>query len=173
MTAAEAQQEWLDLVNEHDEVIGAVTREDAYARGLTFRVINAFLINRAGQLWIPRRTAHKRLFPGCLDMSVGGHVERGETYEQAFRRETQEELNLNVDDLRWGQIASFGPRDGLSAFMHVYELRRDDPPTFNPDDFSSAQWLTPAELIRRIEQGDPAKGDLKRLVQLYYGVGRA
>ncbi|WP_291432623.1 hypothetical protein [Deinococcus sp.] len=57
--------------------------------------------------------------------------------------------------------------------MHVYELRRDDPPTFNPDDFSSAEWLTPAELIRRIEQGDPAKGDLKRLVQLCYGVGRA
>lgn len=165
--------EWLDVVNEHDEVIGAVTREDAYARGLTFRVINAFLVNRAGQLWIPRRTAHKRLFPGCLDMSVGGHVERGETYEQAFRRETQEELNLHVDDLRWGQIASFGPRDGLSAFMHVYELRRDDPPAFNPDDFSSAQWLTPAELIRRIEQGDSAKGDLKRLVQLCYGVGRA
>ncbi|MCD0168258.1 NUDIX domain-containing protein [Deinococcus sp. 23YEL01] len=173
MTAAEAQQEWLDLVNDHDEVIGAVTREDAYARGLTFRVINAFLINRAGQLWIPRRTAHKRLFPGCLDMSVGGHVERGETYEQAFRRETQEELNLNMDDLPWQQIASFGPRDGLSAFMHVYELRRDDPPAFNPDDFSSAQWLTPPELIRRIEQGDPAKGDLKRLVQLCYGVGRA
>ena len=124
--------EWLDVVNEHDEVVGTVTREDAYARSLTVRVVNAFLINQSGQLWIPRRTAHKRLFPDCLDMSVGGHVEHGETYEQAFRRETQEELNLNVDDLPWQQIATLGPRDGLSAFMHVYELRRDDPPTFNP-----------------------------------------
>ncbi|WP_162393807.1 NUDIX hydrolase [Deinococcus kurensis] len=168
-----AQAEWLDIVNEHDEVVGTVTREDAHARSLTVRVVNAFLINQSGQLWIPRRTAHKRLFPGCLDMSVGGHVERGETYEQAFRRETQEELNLTVDDLPWRQIARFGPRDGLSAFMHVYELRRDDPPTFNPDDFSSAEWLTPTELLRRIEQGDPAKGDLNRLVQLCYGVGRA
>lgn len=165
--------EWLDVVNEHDEVVDTVTREDAYARGLTVRVINAFLINQSGQLWIPRRTAHKRLFPGCLDLSVGGHVEHGETYEQAFRRETQEELNLTVDDLPWQQIARLGPRDGLSAFMHVYELRRDDPPAFNPDDFSSAEWLTPAELLRRIEQGDPAKGDLKRLVQLSYGVGGA
>ncbi|WP_162621357.1 NUDIX hydrolase [Deinococcus arenae] len=168
-----AQAEWLDIVNEHDEVVGTVTREDAYARGLTVRVVNAFLINRSGQLWIPRRTAHKRLFPGCLDMSVGGHVERGETYEQAFRRETQEELNLTVDDLPWRQIARFGPRDALSAFMHVYELRRDAPPAFNPDDFSSAEWLTPAELVERIEQGDPAKGDLNRLAQLCYGVGRA
>ncbi|UBV43978.1 NUDIX domain-containing protein [Deinococcus taeanensis] len=170
---AAREVEWLDLVNEHDEVVGAVTRGAAWAQRLPVRVINAFLKDSAGRLWIPRRTTHKRMFPGCLDMSVGGHVERGETYEQAFRRETQAELRLNVNDLPWQQIATFTPRDGLSAFMHVYEIHSDATPHFNPDDFSSAQWLTPAELVTQIEQGDTAKGDLRRLVQRCYGVGHA
>ncbi|WP_221088072.1 NUDIX hydrolase [Deinococcus aquaedulcis] len=162
--------EWLDLVNERDEVVGAVTRDEAWARRLPVRVVNAFLVNRAGQLWIPRRTDAKRLFPGCLDMSVGGHVERGESYEAAFRRETQEELNLDLNTVPWREIAAFSPVETtLSAFMRVYELRSDVAPAFNPEDFSGAEWLTPAELLARIEAGDPAKGDLAELVARCYG----
>lgn len=92
----QATEEWLDLVNEHDQVVGRVTRSEAWANKFLVRVINAFVVNTAGQLWIPRRTAHKRMFPNCLDMSVGGHVEPGESYEAAFQRETFEELNLDT-----------------------------------------------------------------------------
>ena len=170
MGAAPAEPvEWLDLVNERDEVTGRVTREDAWARRLPVRVVNAFLVNARGQLWIPRRTQTKRTFPGCLDMSVGGHVESGESYEQAFRRETREELNLNVDDLPWREIAAFSPfQTSLSTFMRVYELRADEAPAFNTADFSGAEWLTPAELLERVARGDPAKGDLAELVRRCY-----
>ncbi|PTA67914.1 NUDIX hydrolase [Deinococcus arcticus] len=164
--------EWLDLVNERDEVVGTVTRGDAWARRLPVRVVNAFVVNGAGQLWIPRRTPSKRVFPRCLDMSVGGHVERGESYEAAFRRETQEELNLDLDTVPWREVAAFSPFDTpLSAFMRVYEIRSDVAPAFNPDDFSGAEWLTPAEVLARIAAGDPAKGDLAELIRRCYGTG--
>ncbi|BDP42544.1 nudix hydrolase [Deinococcus aetherius] len=167
MTAAE---EWLDLVNERDEVVGRVTRGEAWARRLPVRVVNAFVVDSRGELWIPRRTLHKRTFPGCLDMSVGGHVESGEGYEAAFRRETREELNLDVDTVPWREIAAFSPhRTNFSSFMHVYEIRADTAPTYNPDDFSEAEWLTPGHLLRRIEGGDRAKGDLAELVRRCYG----
>ena len=52
------EDELLDLVNEQDQVIGCRERGEIYKEGLTnFRVVNAFLVNDAGQLWIPRRTA--------------------------------------------------------------------------------------------------------------------
>src|SRR3990167_1715083 len=89
--------EYLDLVDDNDIVIGKKKRSEVYAEHLSnFRVVNAFVINTKGELWIPRRAAHKRVFPLCLDMSMGGHVETGDSYEQAFARETREELNIDV-----------------------------------------------------------------------------
>ncbi|GGO26885.1 hypothetical protein [Deinococcus humi] len=72
--------EWLARVDENDQVVGQITREGAWAQRRPVRVINAFLVNRRGELWIPHRPLTKRTFPGCLEMSVGGHVKRGETY---------------------------------------------------------------------------------------------
>ncbi len=168
-TLMSEQDEWLDLVNRHDQVIGQITRENAWAKRQPVRVINAFLTNSRGELWIPRRTASKRMFPNCLDMSVGGHVERGEDYLSAFKRETLEELSLDVDALDWREIAVLSPFEtGLSAFMRVYEIRTDSAPDFNPADFSEAWWLTPAELLARIAAGEPAKSDLAELVRRCY-----
>ncbi|GAA5503417.1 nudix hydrolase DR_0079 [Deinococcus xinjiangensis] len=161
--------EWLDLVNEQDEVIGRVTRDEAWEKRLSVRVVNAFLVNSRGELWIPRRTAHKKMFPNSLDMSVGGHVESGEDYLSCFKREVKEELNLDVNALDWREIASFSPfNTSLSAFMRVYEIRSDLDPDYNPDDFTEAFWLTPAQVLERIAGGDPAKGDLAELVRLCY-----
>lgn len=160
-------EEGLDLVDARDEVIGRVSRDEAWAKRLPVRVINAFLVNSRGELWIPRRTPTKRTFSGCLDMSVGGHVESGESYAAAFRRETREELNL---ELEWREIAAFSPFDtDLSAFMCVYDIQSDAAPDFNPGDFSGAEWLTPRQLQGRTAGGDPAKGDLAEVARRCYG----
>ncbi|MFY9463164.1 MAG: hypothetical protein WAP52_03190 [Candidatus Sungiibacteriota bacterium] len=64
--------ELLDLVDAQDRVIGVMRRGEVYAKGIhNIRVVNAFIINTKGELWIPRRTADKRSFPLCLDMRVG------------------------------------------------------------------------------------------------------
>ncbi|MES2345391.1 MAG: NUDIX hydrolase [Chlamydiota bacterium] len=162
--------EYLDLVNAEDQVIGKKLRSQIYAEGLlNFRVINAFLVNSQGQLWIPRRSLDKRLFPGCLDMSVGGHVESGETYNQAFKRELAEELNIDADQIAWKVIGRLNPLvDRTSVFMHVYEMSSDITPQYNPNDFTESSWLTPQELLHRIESGDPSKSDLPLLIQKFY-----
>lgn len=167
MTHAE---EWLDLVDEHDRVVGQVERAEAWARRLPIRVVNAFLVNSRGKLWIPRRTLTKKTFPGCLDLSMGGHVGAGESYEAAFRREVREELNLDVDTLPWREIAAFSPfGTGLSSFMRVYEIRSDAAPAYNPADFSGAEWLRPRQVLARVAGGEASKGDLAELVRRCYG----
>ena len=161
--------EYLDLVNRQDEIIGKKLRSVVYAEGLSnFRVVNAFLVNMQGQLWIPRRSLNKRLFPGGLDMSMGGHVESGETYEQAFKRELMEELNIKEDESVWKLLGHLTPQDGVSAFMKVYEISADITPQYNHNDFSESFWLSPIELIKRIEAGEFSKSDLPILVQKFY-----
>lgn len=163
------EDELLDLVDDNDNVIGTQWRSHVHANNLHhFRVINAFVVNDEGKLWIPRRAPNKRLFPNGLDMSVGGHVEAGEGYEPTFRRETQEELGIDIDTVPWKDLGTLTPHQGANAFMHVYEIRLNEVPNYNPDDFTEYFWLTPRELIERINAGEYAKGDLPILVKKFY-----
>ncbi|MCX6780683.1 MAG: NUDIX domain-containing protein [Candidatus Magasanikbacteria bacterium] len=162
--------ELLDLIDDNENVIDTKPRSEIYAAGLhNFRVINAFLVNSNGELWIPRRTAHKRIFPLCLDMSVGGHVESGESYDFAFKRETQEELNIDVDHADVRLLGHLTPNaDGVSAHMNVYEIKMDEAPQFNPHDFIEAMWIKPRALLELLDRGEKAKGDLATLLKKFY-----
>ena len=162
--------ELLSLVDDTDVVIGTITRGEAWRTNAKWiRVINAFVVNSRGELWIPRRTATKETFPRCLDMSVGGHVESGESYEAAFVREAREELNLDVTTLGYRELGYLHPAEhGLSAFMKVFELKLDDAPPYNREEFEAAQWLSPEVLLERLANREAAKGDLEQLVRLFY-----
>lgn len=161
--------EILDLVDENDVVIGRLERSKVYVAGLSnFRVINAFIVNRAGQLWIPRRAAHKKNFPLCLDVGVGGHVASGETYDEAFARELYEEVSLKIGDISYKKLELLAPhKHGVSAFMQTYLVYCDAAPTFNPDDFIEYYWLLPHEILNRIATVDNgrAKSDLPILIK--------
>ena len=172
MNSSHTDDELLDLVDEQDRVIGSWPRSAIYREGMNnFRVVNAFLVNDVGQLWIPRRTATKRIFPLCLDMSVAGHVTSGEDYLTAFRRELHEELNLVLDDVDWNFIGHLTPHQhGMSAFMHVYKIRTNQVPHYNRDDFTEYYWLYPHEIIEMLNNGDKSKDDLPRLLSIVYPV---
>jgi len=162
--------EYLDLVDENDKVVGKKRRSEVYAEHISnFRVVNAFVLNSKKEIWIPRRAATKRIFPLCLDMSVGGHVESGETYEDALRRETQEEIRVNLDKISYRFLGHLTPqKDGVSAYMEVYEIHLEKVADYNKADFIEHFWLTPAALLQRIKDGDGAKEDLPTLVKLFY-----
>jgi len=162
--------EILDIVNDMDEVVGNQERSKFYEQGLSnFRVINGFLKNNRGELWIPRRTSSKKLFPLHLDVSVGGHVKSCESYKEAFARELLEELNIDANKVLYKQIGYFTPhKDHVSAFMTVYEIETNLDPDFNKNDFIEATWITPNCLADLIIKGEPAKGDLIKLINLCF-----
>lgn len=162
-------EEYLDLVDENDEVIGTKLRKEVYAEGLTnIRYVNIFLKNSEGKLWIPRRTEHKAICPLHLDFSASGHVSSRESYDEAFKKEVQEELNIDIDTVLHRTLEHITPKSGIDRFMTVYEITSDETPDFNKDDFIEAYWLTPQEIIERIESGDKAKTDIPLLIKRFY-----
>lgn len=162
--------ELMDVVNATDEVIGQEWRSTIYEQGLhNFRCVNLFLRNTSGQLWIPRRTADKRIFPNCLDFSMGGHVASGESYEQALMRETHEELNIELNTCEFRETAYLNHQEhGVVSFMKIYEMTVETAPEYNPADFCADYWLTPKELLEQIAAGDGAKDNLPIIVKLLY-----
>ncbi len=164
------QDELLDIVDVRDIVIATELRSVVYQQNMRhIRVVNGFIMNDAGQLWIPRRTASKQLFPLALDTSIGGHVQSGESYDEAFKRELLEETGLRLAEVDCQVKAYLTPIEhNVSAFGTVYEIKSNSAPDYNPDDFCEYFWITPEDLIKKIEAGEPAKSDLIKLVKILY-----
>jgi isopentenyl-diphosphate delta-isomerase type 1 len=91
--------EFLDVINERDQVIGHETRTDVHARGLWHRGAHVFLFTPEGKLLIQKRSADRKQYASLLDCSVSEHVQAGETYLDAARRGTLEELGVSGLDL--------------------------------------------------------------------------
>ncbi|WP_223278564.1 NUDIX domain-containing protein [Nostoc sp. 'Peltigera membranacea cyanobiont' 232] len=99
----------------------------------------------------------------------GGHVETGETYEDALQRELKEELNLELNMVNVRLLGYLIPYQyQVSAFMKVYEIKLDWNPEYNKSDFIESFWLSPDNLIEWLDSGEPAKSDLLKLVQIFY-----
>ncbi len=96
------EEELLDLVDEHDRVIGGTRRRDVHGNpALIHRVAHVIVLNDRGGIFLQKRCGTKDVQPGKWDTSVGGHVDRGETYFSAARREMAEELGITDAELRF------------------------------------------------------------------------
>lgn len=161
------EDELLDIVNGHDEVIGKVNRKD-YKQFLKdnkgfIRASELFILSSRGLLWVPIRTADKTIAPNGYDYSAAGHVGSGSDYIETIVREAKEEINLYItpQDIEFvAKLKSVSTR----YIRSIYLLRTDNTPQLNPNDFVSAEWLSPSELIAKIDSGHPAKSNLREAV---------
>ncbi|MFC1854421.1 NUDIX domain-containing protein [Candidatus Dependentiae bacterium] len=163
-----SNEEILDLVSQDDIVIGKAPRNEIYAKKMrNYRAVNAFLINQFNEVWIPTRHPNKVLFPMCLDYSVSGHVSTGETYEEAFFRETLEELNIYLSSEKFEQIAHLTPcKNQTHCFSKLYVIYSSKTPNYNKSDFVSAEWLKPENALKKMYTGEKHKGDLPRHLEI-------
>jgi isopentenyl-diphosphate delta-isomerase len=164
--------ELLDLVNKNDIVIGTINRKDykqLLAKDMGYiRASDLFIMNSKGRLYVPVRTAHKTIAPNGHDYSVGGHVGSGDDYLSTIIREAKEELNIDIQKEDTAFITKT-VSETIKYIRCVYLMYCDETPAFNPDDFVSAEWLYPDELINKIDEGHPAKSSLKDTVILLQG----
>ena len=91
------KEEWFPLVNEMGETIGKATRKECHSGSKQLHpVIHLHIYNDAGELYLQKRSMTKDIQPGKWDTAVGGHIDYGETVEEALRREVREELGITA-----------------------------------------------------------------------------
>ena len=81
-----ASGERVDLVDEHDRVLGVVSRAEMRAGRLLHRCVFVAVVHPDGRLLVHRRSEHKDVWPGWFDIAVGGVVASGEDYDTAARQ---------------------------------------------------------------------------------------
>ncbi len=86
--------ELFETFDDAGEPLGLVPRHDVHRRGLWHRASNVLLFDPDGQLYLQRRAAGKDVWPNAWDLSVGEHLQPGESFEQAAHRGLAEELGV-------------------------------------------------------------------------------
>lgn len=89
------KEEFLEIVNKEGKVIKSLPRAEIHGNpSLMHRVVHVLVFNGQGELFLQKRSTDKDVAPGKWDTSVGGHVNSGETPDEALRREMKEELGI-------------------------------------------------------------------------------
>ncbi|MSU65283.1 MAG: NUDIX domain-containing protein [Opitutus sp.] len=143
-------EEWFDVVNDRDEVVGRATRREVHATGLWHRAVHVLVFDRAGRVFLQKRTILKDLSPGLWDSSCSGHLDAGEDYDPAAVRELQEEIGVRVVTTpeRWFRVEPCVETGW--EFVWVYRLRHDGPLTLEPKEIQYGEWVAPAEISQRM-----------------------
>jgi len=105
--------------------------------------IAAAALIRDGRVLMVHRHPQRGWYPDCWDL-VGGHIEAGESPEEAVTRECSEELGVRIFD---PQRIPMGISDPALE-MHAYLVKRwdGDPVNAAPDEHDDLGWFSPAEL---------------------------
>ena len=111
------------VVNEKDEVIGSAEKTDAVKKGLIRRMSRIILYNDQKRILLQQRSHNKNSHPLCWDFSAVGHVNEGESYQDAAYRELKEELgisNIKLEKVDYFFVSDKESREKLPKFSTVF-----------------------------------------------------
>jgi len=140
--------ELFDVVDLDDKVVGQAPRREVHARNLIHRATHVMVHNSEGRLFLQKRSVTKDTFPGCWDSSCSGHLDSGEDYVPAARRELGEELGWHDVSLPLRPVVKLlpSPQTGYE-FIQIFLMGPIEGPfVLHPEEISEGRWVKPEEL---------------------------
>ena len=150
--ALEPAQVYALLVRDGQVALGPLLdHERAERDGVPQACVYVVLVDATGRVYVQHRSPAKRLFPDRKTVSASGHVDPGETFDQAAPRELREELGIAR-----ATLARIGAFSGLPHCGPVYEARSDEVPRPNPAELDPEKsgFLTRQEVRGLLAQAD-------------------
>jgi isopentenyldiphosphate isomerase len=115
-------------------------------------VVHLHLFNKKRELFLQKRASTKDLLPGKWDSSVGGHVNPGETPEEALRRETEEELGMKAVNFRFRKKYIW-ESSRERELVYSFTASSYETPVINPDEIDEGRFWSLAEIRDNLGKG--------------------
>jgi len=136
--------ELLDLVDEHDRVIGRVRKGDTERDPALWHREVAILIHRGGELLWQQRAAAKTVMPLHWDLACAGHVGAGDDPQSAAHRELLEELGFDVPLRALERRLVRAPNETYFAYVFAGDAPADLKPRPDAAEVAAVQWCDEA-----------------------------
>ncbi|RMG69417.1 MAG: NUDIX domain-containing protein [Nitrospirae bacterium] len=145
--------EILEIVNEEGQIIGSAPRSEIHGNNrLLHRVVHLLVVNRRGDILLQKRAMTKDVAPGRWDTSVGGHIGKGESIEEALRRETAEELGFEPEGVRFlYKYIHSNPYE--SELVYTHECCHEGPFNFDPEEIDEVRFWSIDEIRAALGKG--------------------
>ncbi|WP_231929729.1 NUDIX hydrolase [Micromonospora inositola] len=132
------------------------------------RCAGALIVDDDGRIFIQRRSPDRVIFPNCWDI-VGGHVEPGESVEEALRREVTEETGWSISHVL-GQVGEhrWSGDDGRDRLETDFLVRVDGDlarPRLEVGRHTEFRWLAEEEIALLDEHRDVNDGLIRRIAE--------
>ena len=142
--------ELFPLVDEQGNILGAITRGEAHGGSKKLHpVVHLHLFNSRGELYLQKRPEWKDIQPGRWDTATGGHINLGESVEQALKREVAEELGIrDFQPERLGQYVFESRRE--RELVYVHKTVCDTPPQPDQAELDGGRFWTKEEILANL-----------------------
>lgn len=143
-------KEVINLANEEDYPVDVAVRGEPIPERRCPMIAGVFLFTSNGNITLQKVAKTKGAEAGKLNYSAAGHVDAGETYEQAALRELNEEMGIQANEITFVgkecKLKNGKPR----VFHHAFKVISDNPITFDPSEVEEIQEFTVPELRQKI-----------------------
>ncbi|MBU1202279.1 MAG: NUDIX domain-containing protein [Nanoarchaeota archaeon] len=159
--------EFLDVVDESDNVVGNASKVDIYKKSLRHRIVHILIFNNKGEMALQLRSAKVSYCPLHWSTAVGGHVSSGESYEQAGMREYKEELGT-TSKLEFFSKDPYVGEGTPNKFLATFKTTFNGP--FHPDlnDVEEVSFFTIEQIKKMIRRGEKFHPELLFLLKKHF-----
>lgn len=148
-------EEFVVLINEKDEQLGLMEKQQAHVAGLLHRAFSVFVFNSKGEVLLQQRALDKYHSPGLWTNTCCSHPRDGETYEQAAHRRLVEEMGFDCEiepKFHFIYKAQLGEQLFEHELDHVFTGFYEGEIKINPDEVADYKWISMEDLIKDINE---------------------
>ena len=143
----------LPEVDEQGNITGTMTRAEAHSGTKHLHpVVHLHVFNSKGDLYLQKRPDWKDIQPAKWDTAVGGHIDLGESVEQALHREVKEEIGITdytPERLKHYVFESDKEKELVFVFRTVY----DKPINPDKEELADGRFWSQQEIRDNIGKG--------------------